>query len=364
MNIGVIGGGQLARMLALAGYPLGLKLICLEPNADCPAGEVTEVIKGDYADPKQLQALADRVDVMTYEFENINLSALAAMTRLPIYPAINALAVAQDRLSEKTFFNQLDIPTTQFAAVNSLEELYSAAAKIGLPAVLKTRRWGYDGKGQVVIQATNELEPAWLQLKHQPLLLENKVAFQREVSCLAVRSTLGETAFYPLVVNQHQAGILRLSQVVAEEDEIAAAARDYVGRILNAWNYVGVLAVEFFQDNGGLFANEIAPRVHNSGHWSIEGAVCSQFENHLRAVAGLPLGATTANGYTAMVNFIGSIPPLATILKLPGVHCHLYGKEARPGRKLGHATICSVDKNRYFQQLQALCGLAGFENSI
>ena len=364
MNIGVIGGGQLARMLALAGYPLGLKLICLEPDAECPAAGVTPVIVGDYADPKQLQALADRVEVITYEFENIHLSALASIISTPVYPSINALAVAQDRLNEKTFFNKLGIPTTRFVAVNSLEELHAAVAQTGLPAVLKTRRWGYDGKGQVMIRTQAELEPAWLQLQHQPLLLENKIAFQREVSCLAVRSTQGEIVFYPVVVNQHREGILRLSQVATEEDTVAALARDYTGRILNELNYVGVLAVEFFEHDGRLTANEIAPRVHNSGHWSIEGAQTSQFENHLRAVAGLPLGIAAANGYSAMVNFIGSVPSLDTILKIPGVHCHLYGKEARPGRKLGHATICSADKNSYFQQLEALCVLAGFKNSI
>ena len=356
-NIGVIGGGQLARMLAMAGYPLEMHVICLDPVVNCPAAHVAEVMMGDYADGRQLQILAERVEVITYEFENIELTALAAVVRPPVYPSINALSIAQDRLNEKTFFKKLGIPTTHFAAVNTLDELHKAVVQTGFPAILKTRRWGYDGKGQLVIPNRQALDQAWLQLKQQPLLIENKVAFQREISCIGVRSIGGEIAFYPLIVNRHQEGILRLSEVLLQEDAVAELARDYTRRILNELNYVGVLAVEFFEHEGSLIANEMAPRVHNSGHWTIEGAQTSQFENHLRAITGLPLGVTAANGYSAMVNFIGNVPALDTILKIPGAHCHLYGKEPRPGRKLGHATIYAEDESIYLSRLEALCSL-------
>ncbi len=354
MNIGIIGGGQLAQMLALAAYPLGFKTICLDPNTDCPAAQVTEVVCGDYTEQSKLKQLADRVDVITYEFENIHAPTLAALDHPSIHPTLSALTVAQDRLHEKNFFTQLQVPTTQYVAVDSYADLQQAAKQIGLPAVLKTRRWGYDGKGQFVIHSENDLETAWQQLQNQPLILENKVPFVREVSCIAARALTGEIVFYPLIVNQHQHGILRMSQIGGVSPELQQLAMGYVERMMQTLDYVGVLTVEFFQVGDQLIANEMAPRVHNSGHWTIEGADISQFENHLRAITGLPLGSTRTKARVAMLNFIGDVPPLAEILNLPQAHYHLYGKPPRPGRKLGHVTLCSENEADFSKQLLLL----------
>lgn len=357
MKIGVIGGGQLAQMLALAGYPLGIKIVALESTPDCPAGLVTEVLVGDYADQTKLQQLAEQVDVITYEFENIPITALEkliATHHIPIYPPLAALANSQDRLDEKNFFDKLKIPTTKYSAIHSLQDLNLAVERFGLPAILKTRRLGYDGKGQYLLRTKPDIEIAWEQLKNQPLILESFVEFEREVSCIAVRDVNGEIAFYPLIENTHRGGILRVSEVASSSARIERLAREYVTRILTELNYVGILTVEFFQKDGELIANEMAPRVHNSGHWTIEGAQISQFENHLRAVAGLPLGSTDACGKVAMINFISQIPDITRLLKIPEVHCHLYSKEPREGRKLGHATLCVNDKKTYAEKLQQL----------
>lgn len=349
MKIGVIGGGQLAQMLTLAGYPLGLKVICLEPAQTCPAGLVTDVIPGDYDDSEKLALLAKSTDVVTYEFENISAQALATLNDLTVYPPPSALAISQDRLQEKLFFERLQIPTTQYLAVASLEDLRHATERVGVPAILKTRRLGYDGKGQYVIKNVKDIETAWQALQNQSLLLENKIAFEREVSCIGVRNKKGETVFYPLVENQHRDGILRVSQIAEASTRIEKLAQEYVQRILSELNYVGVLTVEFFQKDGQLLANEIAPRVHNSGHWTIEGADTSQFENHLRAICDLPLGSTKARGHVAMVNIIGHVPDTADLLRIPHTHLHLYGKQARAGRKLGHVTLC-VDNEKTFKE--------------
>lgn len=368
MKIGIIGGGQLAQMLALAGHPLGLKTVCLEPTNDCPASLVTEVMVGSYDDVNKLQQLADRVDVLTYEFENISAAALAHIHNMhtadtqrnrgiALYPPAPALAISQDRLQEKKFFEQLHIPTTHYAAVNSLEELQQAISRIGIPAVLKTRRLGYDGKGQYIIDHAEDVETAWQTLQNQPLLLENKIPFEREVSCIGVRNSQGEIVFYPLTENQHRQGILRMSTVITDHSPMEDLARQYVGKILQELNYVGVLAVEFFQRGDQLIANEMAPRVHNSGHWTIEGAEISQFENHLRAVCGLPLGSTTPRKHVAMFNIIGDIPSVEALLNIPHAHCHFYGKAPRPGRKLGHVTVCSDDSKTFGDTLQKLSAL-------
>lgn len=357
MKIGIIGGGQLAQMMALAGYPLGLKTLCLEPTADCSAGLVTQVISGDYDDLEKLRLLASSVDVVTYEFENISAAALEEMATLHLYPPVAALSVSQDRFQEKKFFDDLHIPTTHYAAIDSLEDLQRAVTHIGFPAVLKTRRLGYDGKGQFVIQSLKEIESAWQALQGRSLLLENKVDFEREVSCIGVRNQQGDTIFYPLVENQHRHGILRLSQVATVNTSIENLAKEYVGKILQKLNYVGVLTVEFFEKEGKLIANEIAPRVHNSGHWTIEGADTSQFENHLRAICDLPLGSTQAHGNIAMVNIIGEIPDLTALLAIPHAHCHLYGKAARVGRKLGHVTLCMEDEKTFAENLNRLLQL-------
>jgi len=364
MKIGIIGGGQLAQMMALAGYPLGLKVICLESTKDCPAGLVTDIIIGQYDNLDALNTLADQVDILTYEFENISSSALEQLeqqtnlTHKKLYPSAAILKISQDRLQEKYLFEHLHIPTTQYAPVDSLTALKKAAHDIGLPAVLKTRCLGYDGKGQAIIKHYPDIEAAWETLKDQPLILENKVNFDREVSCIGVRNIQGDIYFYALTENQHKNGILHLSHVVQHDQEIEKLAQDYVTRILKEFNYVGVLTVEFFQKDQALIANEIAPRVHNSGHWTIEGADTSQFENHLRAVCNLPLGSTRTRDQVAMLNLVGKIPDLEKMLKILHAHCHLYGKTPREGRKLGHVTLCVDNENIFQDKLVELLQLA------
>lgn len=344
MKLGIVGGGQLARMLALAGYPLGLQFRVLDPVADACAGQVAELIQGAYADEVHLAQLAAWADVATFDFENVPAAAATILEQhTTVYPPAEALAVAQDRLAEKTLFWELGIPTPAFATVDSLAELREAVARVELPAVLKTRRLGYDGKGQRVLRIEEDIEPAWQALGNAPLLLESFVPFEREVSVLAVRGRSGEIAFYPLVENRHRDGILRRSQAPFPAPALAQEGFDYARRLLERLNYVGVLAVEFFVREGRLIANEMAPRVHNSGHWTIEGAATSQFENHLRAILGLPLGSTAAIGYSAMLNCIGDLPEPAAVLAVPGTHYHAYGKAPRPGRKVGHVTLWADD---------------------
>jgi len=356
VKIGIIGGGQLAQMMALAAHPLGLKTICLEPTPHCPASLVTEVMVGAYDDNEKLQALANAVDVITYEFENISTAALNHLKQFCIYPPTQALTISQDRLQEKRLFEHLQIPTTRYTTIHSLMDLQAAIKSIGLPAVLKTRRLGYDGKGQYVLKNNEDIISAWENLKTQPLLLENKVAFDREVSCIGVRSQTGEIIFYDLIENQHKEGVLHLSQITCTNTAMEKLAQDYVTRILIEFNYVGVLTVEFFVKDNVLIANEIAPRVHNSGHWTLEGADTSQFENHLRAICGLPLGSTTTRGKVAMLNLVGVLPDLTTLLKLPHAHLHIYGKAPRPGRKLGHVTLCTQDSSIFAAELKKLIG--------
>lgn len=342
MMVGILGAGQLGRMLAMAGYPLGLRFRSLDLSSEAPAGPVSELIVADFNDTDALKRFARGLDLVTYEFENVPVdSARFLSRRVPVFPPAEALEVAQDRVSEKSFFERLGIPAPKFLAVNTWDDLKTALNEIGLPAVLKTRRFGYDGKGQFVLRKTEDVSLAWQALSGVPLILESFVAFEREASILAVRSRSGETRFYPLVENHHQSGILRLSLCPAPgaSSELQRKAEDYAKRALEALNYVGVLAIEFFQHEGHLLANEMAPRVHNSGHWTIEGAETSQFENHLRAILGLPLGSTATVGHSAMLNIIGTIPDSRKILSMTDTHLHLYGKAARPNRKLGHITL-------------------------
>ena len=361
MNIGIVGGGQLARMLALAGYPLGWQFQVLDPAADACAGQVARFIPGDYHDEAPLTALAAWADVVTFDFENVPAEAARILgPQVAVYPPAEALAVAQDRLHEKTLFWELGIPTPTFATVDSLEELQSAARRLELPTVLKTRRLGYDGKGQCVLRTDEDLEAAWQALGSAPLILEKFVPFEREISILAVRDREGATAFYPLVENHHRDGILRLSRAPCRMPELEQEGWDYARRVLERLNYVGVLAIEFFVKDGHLIANEMAPRVHNSGHWTIEGAETSQFENHLRAILGLPLGSTAAVGYSAMVNAIGDLPERSDVLSLPGAHYHAYGKAPRPGRKVGHVTLRADDPGVVRAGLARLLPMVGF----
>jgi 5-(carboxyamino)imidazole ribonucleotide synthase len=358
MRIGVIGAGQLGRMLALAGYPLGLRFVFLDQSSDAPGAQVGRIIPGAFDDREKLAQLADEVDVLTFDVENVPVAALETVAaRKPFRPPVAALGASQDRLHEKTLFRELKIPTPPFAPVESLADLRAAAASIGIPGVLKTRRLGYDGRGQAHIRTSQDLAPAWEALGSVPLIYEGFVKFSREVSIIGVRSTRGETRFYPLAANTHTEGILRYSVAPYRSASLQKQAQAYLQRVLRRFDYAGVLTLELFVKGGQLIANEMAPRVHNSGHWTIEGAETSQFENHVRAILGLPLGNTRPIGHSAMVNFIGRLPALGNILRVSGVHFHSYGKEPRPNRKLGHCTVNAQSagaRDRALQQLLRL----------
>jgi len=359
-TIGILGAGQLGRMLALAGIPLGLRFRFLDPVIDSPAGQVAEHIVAAYEDAQAVQRFTAGLDVLTFEFENVSLELLRSLeTSVPVLPRPLALEKSQDRFIEKSFFKSLGIPTPDFAEVNSKTDLDEAVRKLGLPAVLKTRRLGYDGKGQFVLKTASDIDPAWTALGSTPLILEKWVSFQRELSVLGARGRDGRTEFYPLAENHHRDGILRLSLAPAPNLmlELQAKAEGYAQSVMAALDYVGVLAIELFQVGDQLIANEMAPRVHNSGHWTIEGAVTSQFENHIRAVAGLPLGSTRAPGSSAMINIIGEMPDPKAILKVDGAHLHVYGKEPRPGRKLGHVTLVERNRGPLYEKLHLLKGL-------
>ncbi len=356
MKIGVLGGGQLGRMLALAGYPLGIRFRHLGTAQDTSAREVSEHVNAAYEDHAALARFAEGLDVVTYESENVPLEAAEFLSRhVPVLPSLAALRASQDRLHEKLTFAELGVPTAPYAKVGSFQELEEAAPRSGYPAILKTRRMGYDGKGQFVLRREDELKMAWERLHAEGLILEGLVPFDRELSIIAVRGRAGETFFYPLVENMHADGILRISYAPAPDaEELQSVAEDYATRVLDALDYVGVLAIELFQAGAQLIANEMAPRVHNSGHWTIEGAQTSQFENHVRAIAGYPLGDTNAIGYSAMVNVIGRIPAVEHVLRQRDAHLHLYGKSARPARKLGHITLHGADEQSVRRRAQQL----------
>ncbi|GAA6132344.1 5-(carboxyamino)imidazole ribonucleotide synthase [Halopseudomonas sabulinigri] len=343
MKIGVIGGGQLGRMLALAGTPLGLEFAFLDPAPDACAQALGKHILADYNDQTALRQLANEVDVVTFEFESVPADTVAFLAQfVPVYPNAEALRIARDRWFEKSMFRELGIPTPEFADIQSQADLDDAVARIGLPAVMKTRTLGYDGKGQKVLRAPDDVAGAFAELGSVPCILEGFVPFSGEVSLIAVRARDGETRFYPLVHNTHENGILKLS-VASTAHPLQAQAEAYVGKVLDQLDYVGVMAFEFFEVDGGLKANEIAPRVHNSGHWTIEGSECSQFENHLRAIAGLPLGSTATLGEAAMLNFIGEVPDASQVTAIAQCHLHHYGKAFKAGRKVGHATLRCED---------------------
>jgi len=357
VTIGILGGGQLGYMLALAGYPLGLHFRFLDPSPEAPVGRIAQRVTADYTDHAALEKFSSGLELVTYEFENVPVEAAKFLAqRVPVYPPPAALEAAQDRLSEKTLFQRLGISTTEFLPVSKPSEFEAAVKQLGLPAVLKTSRMGYDGKGQWILRSEEDVARAKSELPKVQLILERFVPFTRELSVLAVRSGNGETAFYPLVENHHRDGILRLSLAPAPalDSRIQRSAENVARRVLESLQYVGVLAIEFFEHEGRLLANEMAPRVHNSGHWTIEGAVTSQFENHLRAVLGMPLGSTGAAGYCAMVNLIGDLPDSAEVLAVPDAHLHLYGKVPRPGRKLGHVTLRAASPERLALRLSEL----------
>jgi len=355
MTVGIVGAGQLGRMMALAGYPLGLDFLFLDPAAAPPAAQLAPVLKSAFTDDESLASLARRCEVVTIDWENVSVAALRKLkAHTRVSPPVAAIAAAQDRVSEKRLFEKLGIPTTRWRAVGTRRQLDAAAREIGLPGVLKTRRMGYDGKGQAVVRTPADLEQAWAQLGAVPLLYEELVPFDLEVSVIGVRSRRGEVKVYPLNHNVHAAGILRLTRAPYGNPRLNRLAARQVQAVMEHFGYVGVLTVEFFVRGGRLIANEMAPRVHNSGHWTIEGAVTSQFENHLRAILGLPLGVTRAKGYSAMINLIGTMPRRADILRHVGVHLHDYAKEPRPGRKLGHLTVVEDTAARLERRARAL----------
>ncbi|MFT4178419.1 MAG: 5-(carboxyamino)imidazole ribonucleotide synthase [Thermomonas sp.] len=344
-TVGILGGGQLARMMALAGAPLGLRFLVMDTVADACAGQFAPMVVGDYTDEVALAEFASRIDVATFDFENVPAQSAKWLTqRVPVYPIPRALAVAQDRLSEKTLFRELGIPVPDFADITSRETLDAAIAQLGTPCILKTRRLGYDGKGQFRIKSPADADAAWDALGAQAetvgLILEGFVHFQRELSVVAVRGRDGEFRAWPLTENWHVDGVLSASLAPAQVDAaMQATALTHARKLAEALDYVGVFALELFCRDGELLANELAPRVHNSGHWTIEGSETSQFQNHLRAVLGLPLGDTRMLGHACMLNWIGEMPDAMPVLREAGGHWHDYGKSPRDGRKVGHATL-------------------------
>ena len=347
-TIGIVGGGQLGRMLAMAAAQIGYRCHIYAPDEAPPAAEVAlQFTRGAWDDEEKLARFGQSVDVATYEFENIPAGALSALAaEAPLYPPRRSLETAQDRIAEKEFAQSLGARPPRFAAVSSREELERALAEVGTPAVLKTRRFGYDGKGQARIMAPGEADAAWEAVHGAPSILEAFVDFTAEFSILLCRGADGETVTWPVPRNEHHGGILALSTVPAGRElaEAIAEAEPLARKVADALGHVGLLTLEFFAGRNGAVFNEMAPRVHNSGHWTIEGAKTSQFENHIRAICGLPLGAT---GLTAerveMRNLLGAdVEEWRAILGEPGAHLHLYGKgEGRPGRKMGHVTRLS-----------------------
>jgi 5-(carboxyamino)imidazole ribonucleotide synthase len=344
-------------MLALAGYPLGLHFRFLDPSPEAPVGRIAHRVTAEFTDEQALEKFAHGLEVATYEFENVPVQAARFLAeRVPVYPAAAALEEAQDRRREKRLFQRLSIPTTDFAEISQPADLDAAVQQLGLPSVLKTCRLGYDGKGQWLLRSPEDVETVRPELPRVPLILEKFVPFTRELSILAVRSRSGETSFYPLIENHHRDGILRLSLAPAPHlsPALQQAAERAARKMLEALDYTGVICVELFEVNGKLLANEIAPRVHNSGHWSIEGAATSQFENHLRAILSMPLGSTASTGFSAMLNLIGELPESEEVFRVPNTHLHLYGKSPRPGRKLGHVTVRADNFEKLQQRLTEL----------
>jgi 5-(carboxyamino)imidazole ribonucleotide synthase len=365
-TIGILGGGQLARMLALAGAPLGVRFLIVDSVADACAGQVAPLVVADWRDFSALEKFAARIDVATFDFENVPAETAQWLTEhTRVSPNPRALALAQDRLAEKTMFRELGLDTPDFATVDSREDLARAVRAIGCPAVLKTRRLGYDGKGQYRLRSEADIDAAWQALAGAPSILEAWVPFDREVSVIAVRGDDGAFSTYPLVQNWHADGILSASLAPAPgADALAPAAYAHARAIAEHLDYVGVFALELFVKDGKLLGNEMAPRVHNSGHWTIEGAACSQFENHVRAVLGLPLGDTSALSCSVMLNWIGELPDAQPVLAEARAHWHDYGKSPRAGRKVGHATLCAGTPAQMRERLARVARALGREAQV
>jgi 5-(carboxyamino)imidazole ribonucleotide synthase len=361
-RVGIVGAGQLGRMLALAGYPLGIACTLLDTSRDAPGAQVAAAVLGALDDTEALAELASSVDVLTLEIENVAVAALESLRgRIEVFPPPAAVAAAQDRLAEKTLFRSLGIPTAEFVTIDTADDA-AAAEKLGWPLIVKTRRMGYDGRGQRVVDSTAALIAAWRELGGAPSIAEAFVEFEREVSLIGVQGSGGERAFYPLAENVHRGGILQSSVAPYADAALQQQAEQWLAAIMSTLSYRGVLTVEFFHTKRGLVANEMAPRVHNSGHWTIEGAVTSQFENHLRAVLGWPLGDPAPRGHAAMLNLLGQLPPRDAVLRIRGAHLHDYGKSPRPGRKVGHCTLVDHDRVRLLERLGTLQALVSRSN--
>jgi len=360
VRVGVLGGGQLGRMLGLAGIPLGFRFLFLDPAADACAGATGGLLEARFDDQEAAQRLAREVDLATFDFENVPQATAEAFEEIrPLFPGSNALGAAQDRLVEKDLLQSLGAGLPPYHPVASRTELLDGLDRLGYPAVLKTRRFGYDGKGQAVLRDSEDLERAWQQLGDAPLILEAFVPFEAECSLIGVRGRDGATRFWPLTRNVHDYGILALSLPGVFGAELQRKAEAIMAGLMDHIAYVGVLTIEFFLKDGELLFNEFAPRVHNSGHWTIDGAACSQFENHLRAIAGLPLGDTGLVSPSLMFNWIGSMPAPGEALQIPGLHWHDYGKQARPGRKIGHATLTAASMDDLRERAEQLASIAG-----
>lgn len=354
-RVGIIGAGQLGRMLALAGYPLGIECRLLDTAADSPGGQVAPIRVAALDDGEAVASLAREVDVLSFDIENVSVAVLESVTSIvPVRPGPDIVALGQDRLEEKRLFASLGIGTADYQIIDQASDLDTAGSRLGWPIVLKARRLGYDGRGQRVADSPESLAAAWDSLGRPPAIAEASIAFERELSLIGVRGAEDEIRFWPLTGNRHRDGMLDVSIAPFIDASLQAQAEAWMTALLRRHDYRGVLTIEFFHTADGLLANELAPRVHNSGHWTIEGAETSQFENHLRAILGLPLGSTRARGHAAMYNLIGQLPSRETLLGLEGLHLHDYGKAPRPGRKLGHCTLVDDDPQALRQRLENL----------
>lgn len=360
ITVGILGGGQLARMMALAGYPLGINFVFFDPVASACAGQLGELVVADYDDYSALDKFCKKVDCVTLDFENVPVAALRQVAKqIPVFPAPEVLEIAQDRLTEKTFCRDNGIPTADFIAINSRSQLLDAAAEFAFDGILKTRRLGYDGKGQYRINGRDSIDDIPEDIFSQDLILEQRVNFVREVSVIVVRNAQGEMKTWSLCENQHQDGILATTIAPAPATDLDEKTIAYASKMAEQLNYIGVLVIEFFQTDKQIMVNEMAPRVHNSGHWSIEGAATSQFENHLRAGLGLPLGSTENKGIAAMINWIGTFPEDCLQTYEPNLYWHIYGKQPRAGRKIGHSTILSDNRQELHDRMVALAKKSG-----
>lgn len=355
MKVGILGAGQLAKMMALAAHPMNIQTRCLDPKTEVCASAVTPVQQNDYTDQKAIEQFAKSVDYVTFENENIPAETIDWIAAIcPTAPAKQSLLCAQDRILEKSLFDTLGIPTPGYRQIDSLDDLEKAAEQLGLPALLKTRRFGYDGKGQFLIRERAQITTAWETLGKENLILEQFIPFDFEVSQIMVRNRTGEINYYPLVRNEHTNGILRQSHAPYINSALEETAQQYCKKIATHFDYVGILTVEFFVKENQLTANEMAPRVHNSGHWTIEGSETSQFENHIRAICDLPLGSCQSRGQATMFNIIGKEPLASEMLAIEHSHFHSYGKSPEPNRKVGHVTVQTNDTITFSQSVEKM----------